>query len=64
MKKALLAVSLIFLSVAVTEQADAKGRQPCSGSKGGIQKCVNGKFLCNDGTISRSKKIWVLHDFA
>lgn len=57
MKKALLAVSFIFLSVAVTEQADAKGRLPCSGSKGGIQRCVNGKFLCNDGTISRSKKI-------
>lgn len=32
------------------------GRQPCSGKKGGIQKCVNGKFLCNNGTYSKSKK--------
>lgn len=33
------------------------GNTPCSGSKGGISHCENGKFVCNDGSISRSKKI-------
>ncbi|QLR45549.1 hypothetical protein HV346_13885 [Enterobacter sp. RHBSTW-00994] len=39
--------------------ADAgRGRQPCSGSKGGISGCTSdGRFLCNDGTLSRSQKI-------
>ena len=36
--------------------ADA-GRKPCSGSKGGISHCTaGGKFVCNDGSISASKK--------
>lgn len=31
---------------------------PCSGSKGGIKACTSdGKFMCNDGTLSKSKKI-------
>lgn len=35
-----------------------KGNKPCSGSKGGIKACTtNGKFLCNDGTISKSKRV-------
>ena len=38
--------------------ADARGRQPCSGSKGGIKACTaDGKFLCKDGSLSKSKKI-------
>ncbi|QEY25797.1 hypothetical protein D0T92_04085 [Neisseria zalophi] len=32
-------------------------RQPCSGKKGGISYCSGGKFVCVDGTISKSKKI-------
>lgn len=39
--------------------ADAgRGRQPCSGSKGGVSHCTaDGKFVCNDGSVSRSKKV-------
>ncbi|EFU6053554.1 hypothetical protein HEM55_008620 [Escherichia coli] len=39
--------------------ADAgRGRKPCSGSKGGVSHCTkDGKFVCNDGSISRSKKV-------
>lgn len=34
------------------------GKQPCSGNKGGIKACTtDGKFMCNDGTISQSKKV-------
>lgn len=30
---------------------------PCSGSKGGISNCDGATFVCNDGSISASKKI-------
>ncbi|HBR7638648.1 MULTISPECIES: YdcA family protein [Klebsiella pneumoniae complex] len=31
---------------------------PCSGKKGGVSHCSSdGKFVCNDGTKSKSKKI-------
>lgn len=39
---------------------------PCSGSKGGIAKCAGATFVCNDGSISASKKICSLdksHEF-
>ncbi|MFB6327818.1 hypothetical protein ACE8EZ_17225 [Pantoea deleyi] len=52
---------LIFLLVSgilFTAQADAaRGRQPCSGSKGGIAHCTSdGRFVCNDGGLSQSKR--------
>ncbi|WP_446699030.1 YdcA family protein [Acinetobacter gerneri] len=48
-----LIITLGFASV-----ADAgRGRQPCSGSKGGISHCQGSKFVCNDGSISASKKV-------
>lgn len=53
----LLAVLIIGMTLSL--QADAsRGRKPCSGSKGGISHCTtDGQFVCNDGTISKSKKI-------
>lgn len=30
---------------------------PCSGKKGGVSHCAGGKFVCNDGSISASKKV-------
>lgn len=30
---------------------------PCSGRKGGVSHCMGQYFVCNDGTVSRSKKI-------
>ncbi|MNZ31663.1 hypothetical protein D3C78_489680 [compost metagenome] len=52
---------LIFLlasGILFTAQADAaRGRQPCSGSKGGIAHCTSdGRFVCNDGSLSQSKR--------
>lgn len=29
---------------------------PCSGKKGGVSHCQNGKFVCKDGSTSASKK--------
>jgi len=34
----------------------ARGNQPCSGKKGGVSHCSSGKFVCNDGSVSRSKR--------
>ena len=30
---------------------------PCSGKKGGINHCENGRFICNDNSVSQSKKV-------
>lgn len=30
---------------------------PCSGSKGGVNHCAGGRFVCNDGSVSASKRI-------
>jgi hypothetical protein len=30
---------------------------PCSQSKGGINYCENGRFICNDGSVSQSKRV-------
>lgn len=30
---------------------------PCSGKKGGIAHCDNGRFICKDGSVSQSKKV-------
>lgn len=57
MKKTILLFSLVFIALSYADLSLARGRQPCSGSKGGIQRCVGDSFLCNDGTISRSKRI-------
>ena len=32
------------------------GNTPCSGRKGGVDRCEGELFLCNDGSISASKK--------
>lgn len=55
MKKIL---SLLALIVLFTTQVEAaRGRQPCSGSKGGISHCTaEGGFICNDGSLSQSKR--------
>lgn len=56
MKKIILGVSLGLLMVAHAEAS--RGRQPCSGAKGGISYCTSsGQFMCNDGTLSRSQTI-------
>lgn len=51
-------ILLLILGMLFTAQADAaRGRQPCSGSKGGISHCTSdGSFVCNDGSLSQSKR--------
>lgn len=50
--KAALAVLLLALALPVSA-----ANTPCSGKKGGISHCQGGKFICNDGSVSASKKI-------
>lgn len=35
----------------------AVANYPCSGSKGGVAHCAGTNFVCNDGSISGSKKV-------
>lgn len=48
-------IVVIFLSLFVFTATAAN--KPCSGKKGGISHCSGEKFVCNDGSISKSKKI-------
>jgi len=54
--KKILFLSLMALGFSTMAEA-GKGRQPCSGKKGGISHCQGSKFACKDGSISASKKV-------
>jgi hypothetical protein len=43
------------LALCLTGAAHAQNT-PCSGKKGGISHCQGDRFVCNDGTVSASKK--------
>lgn len=49
---ACLGIALLLLGSSV----QARGNTPCSGSKGGIERCTGDSFLCRDGSISASKR--------
>lgn len=56
MKSILLSLFTIIFVVAPISQAQAKNT-PCSGKMGGVSHCSSdGKFVCNNGKISQSKK--------
>lgn len=55
MKQVILTILLVLGTVSLAEAG--KGRQPCSGKKGGISHCDGKKFVCNDGSVSASKKV-------
>lgn len=58
MKKSLSLIALTAFALALTTPAHAaRGNKICSGSKGGISHCSGGKYVCNDGSISRTTKI-------
>lgn len=58
MKKWLAILSISAFMIGTFSSAEAaRGRQPCSGKKGGISHCSKGKFVCKDGRLSASKKI-------
>jgi len=53
--KQIACVALAIGSLLAWPAADA-ANQPCSGRKGGIAQCDGDTFICNDGSISASKK--------
>lgn len=50
----LIAVSIMMASSINTASAR---NYPCSGSKGGVDRCESGKFICKDGSTSRSEQV-------
>lgn len=46
-----------LLIVACFSSLSYAANYPCSGSKGGVDHCLGEKFLCNDGSISASKRV-------
>jgi hypothetical protein len=53
----IVCLSCAALLMALPATSSAATRTPCSGKKGGIDRCENGKFICKDGSKSTSKKI-------
>ena len=54
-RSAALVSTLVMLSNLAIPPALARN-YPCSGSKGGISHCQGKTFICNDGSVSGSKK--------
>ena len=54
MRWQILTIVVFFLSINVCAYA---ANTPCSGKKGGISHCDNGRFICNDGSMSTSKRM-------
>lgn len=55
--KNILGLTFVLMFAFMSTAEAGKGRKPCSGKKGGISHCQGTKFVCNDGSISASKKI-------
>jgi len=47
---------LAVLTLCLCASAVLAANTPCSGKKGGIARCDGDLFLCNDGSISGSKR--------
>jgi micrococcal nuclease len=50
-------LAAILGGLAIGSHAAASGNTPCSGSKGGVDRCEGSQFLCADGSISASKRV-------
>lgn len=50
------ALTLIFAAMLLLPITSFSANTPCSGKKGGIAHCDGAKFVCNDGSYSKSKK--------
>lgn len=53
----LRAMPLLFMLGGLLAAFDAEANYPCSGGKGGVSHCAGALFVCNDGSISGSKKV-------
>jgi hypothetical protein len=51
-----LVLAVVALTLAAVPALAAK-REPCSGKKGGVDRCEAGKYVCKDGSKSASKKM-------
>lgn len=49
-------IALPLLVLCLAAPVAQAGNTPCSGRKGGIAGCDGETFVCNDGSISASKK--------
>lgn len=47
---------IVLLLLVFSSSLALSANTPCSGKKGGIDRCDGDLFLCNDGSISGSKK--------
>lgn len=48
---------LVVAIAAILSTSSIAANLPCSGKMGGVDRCVDGRFLCNNGKFSKSKKI-------
>ena len=48
-------LTAIFIGLLLCQIA-AAANTPCSGKKGGIDRCQGDTFVCSDGSVSASKK--------
>ena len=48
---------IVLLMSLVSATAAVAANTPCSGKKGGIDRCQGKKFVCKDGSISGSKRV-------
>jgi hypothetical protein len=46
----------VFMVILILPFTTLAQNTPCSGKKGGVSHCEGIKFVCNDGSYSRSKK--------
>ncbi|WP_309679468.1 hypothetical protein [Polaromonas sp.] len=53
-----------FILWALTLATANAANYPCSKGKGGVSHCMGSYFVCNDGSISQSKKICSAGDYA
>lgn len=51
-----IALTIALFSLLSVNSASAQNT-PCSGKKGGVSHCEDGKFICKDGSTSKSKKV-------
>ena len=47
---------ILLLALFILPLSTIAGGKPCSGKKGGISHCEGSQFVCNNGSISKSKK--------
>ena len=50
-----LILASVWLVLVATATAHGQN-YPCSGGKGGVSHCQGQTFVCNDGSVSRSKR--------